>query len=131
MTSGVYKRDEKTKKRLTSYLKPHWFKKGHKVPQRWRKATSERCFKGGIIKLSGYICIKTPLHPFAFKNGYIKRSRLVMEKYLNRYLLPIESVHHIDGNKENDEIENLMLFESESKHQKYHHPKGRKVSCNV
>ncbi|MCH8872064.1 HNH endonuclease [candidate division KSB1 bacterium] len=31
-----------------------------------------------------------------------------------------ECIHHIDFNKKNNKIENLMLFKSNSAHQKFH-----------
>lgn len=68
----------------------------------------------------GYIIIKKPKHPLSNCNGYIKRCRLVMEKHLGRYLKPKEVVHHINEIKDDDKIENLKLFENETKHQKYH-----------
>lgn len=54
-----------------------------------------------------------------YKNGYrvhtkrYKRHyehRRVMEEYLGRPLRPNESIHHIDGNKLNNKLENLALL---------------------
>lgn len=54
-------------------------------------------------------------------NGYIQESRLVMEQFLGRKLVPkIEVVHHINGLIDDNRIENLMLFNSNSEHIKYH-----------
>ncbi len=78
-------------------------------------------WKGGITKTSlGRWLIKVQEHPFAHINGYVYRYRLVMEDKIGRYLNPEEVVHHIDGNKENDSADNLMLFSSKSEHLKYH-----------
>lgn len=46
--------------------------------------------------------------------------RIIMEQHLGRKLKKIERVHHIDGNKRNNHISNLMLFKNESEHQKHH-----------
>lgn len=37
-----------------------------------------------------------------------------MEKFLGRKLEPFEEVHHIDGNKLNNNLENLALLDSAS-----------------
>ena len=54
------------------------------------------------------------------KKGYILYRRHVVECFLKR-LLPQESVvHHIDFNKLNNKIENLMLFKSQKEHAHFH-----------
>lgn len=45
----------------------------------------------------------------------------MVEKHIGRKLLKTEAVHHIDENKLNNEIINLMLFKSTAEHTKYHH----------
>ena len=47
---------------------------------------------------------------------YILEHRLVMEKYLGRKLDKKEYVHHIDHNRENNNIENLIVCKSEMEH---------------
>jgi len=46
--------------------------------------------------------------------------RLIMEKSIGRDLLDNEIVHHIDGDKKNNSISNLVIAENESDHQKIH-----------
>ena len=58
------------------------------------------------------------------KGKKVDEHRLVMQKHLRRRLFPQEVVHHIDGNKENNDIHNLVLFPSKSAHAKYHFEKG-------
>ena len=72
------------------------------------------------IKVNGYILIYKPEHPFAKKSGYIFEHRLVMEKFLGRYLLPEERVHHDNDVKDDNRIENLSLFLNTKRHLKYH-----------
>jgi hypothetical protein len=73
---------------------------------------------------NGYKVVKVVNHPFANKRGYIYEHRLVMEKELGRYLNPKEIVHHIDGIKLNNKIENLKLFSTTNEHTTFHGLRG-------
>lgn len=69
-------------------------------------------WKSGKKKnIKGYICVWNPQHPKA-SWGYVYEHRLVMEKYLGRYLTSKEEVHHINGIKDDNGIENLKLLKS-------------------
>ena len=67
-------------------------------------------WKGGIKHQDGYILIKNPAHPHSYSNGYIPEHRLVVETSLGRYLKPDEHVHHINGNRSDNRIENLVVL---------------------
>lgn len=72
-------------------------------------------------KMSGYIYLRKPNHPFAQKKGYIAEHRLVMEKKIGRYLTKEEAVHHINGIRDDNRIENLELCFSHGQHTKKYH----------
>jgi hypothetical protein len=57
----------------------------------------------------GYIVVYRPEHPDAAVNGYVSEHRLVMEESLGRRLDPGETVHHRNGDRADNRIENLEL----------------------
>jgi len=77
-------------------------------------------WKGGETNNNGYIMILKPEHHFCDRQGRVRRSRLVMEKHLKRFLKPTEVVHHINKIKNDDRIKNLKLFINQKKHMEYH-----------
>ncbi len=84
-------------------------------------------WRGGIkIHACGYRLISVPTHPFKDKQGYVREHRLVMEKHLSRYLEKNELVHHINGNKVDNRLENLQLT-NRSEHKKLHPEIGMKT----
>ena len=74
-------------------------------------------WKGGrIIDGDGYILVRSPNHPNANRCKYIREHRLVMEKALGRYLTKDEVVHHKNGKREDNSLENLVLFRNNGTH---------------
>lgn len=68
-------------------------------------------WNGGRIYMGKYILVRFPEHPASSTHrGYILEHRLVIEKHLGRYLNPDEVVHHINGIKDDNRIENLKLL---------------------
>jgi hypothetical protein len=81
------------------------------------KREANSLWRGGRKRSSdGYVLIKSSTHPFSDTDGYVRGHRLVMEGSLNRYLWPWEVVHHVNGDKRDNRIENLELQPRNSIH---------------
>ena len=87
--------------------------------------TMLRAGSKGWYKENGYIMRKVNNHPKQSKRGYVAEHRLVYERYLGRFLDTKEVVHHINGNREDNRIENLQISVENSEHIKEHHKKAR------
>lgn len=99
--------------------RPGWLKgkKGYTNAGSFKPNSKPWNWKGGIKKDSGgYILIHKPDHPFCNNHGYVFQHRLVMEEFLGKLLNPEERVHHINGIRNDNRIENLKLFNNQSNH---------------
>ena len=69
-------------------------------------------WRGGRTRhKAGYVMVKTPGHPRGTKSGeYVFEHIIVMEASLGRYLLPHETVHHLNGVRDDNRLENLELW---------------------
>lgn len=72
---------------------------------------------------NGYVLVYCPGHPEATRGLQTKTGRMyalehrkVMSDHLGRPLLRTEVVHHKNGNKQDNRIENLELFEANGQH---------------
>lgn len=128
---------------LPEYIPPkgtmvgHKFKKGEKGYWKGKKFSKKHCknitnaltglvkekarnWKGGQVIQNGYVYLFKPNHPFFHKSRYVPRNRIIMELHLNRPLNKKEIIHHINSNRSDDRIENLMLFPNNKEHTKFH-----------
>lgn len=72
----------------------------------------------------GYILLWAPDHPNANVNGNIFEHRLLMSRHLGRPLLASESVHHRNGDRQDNRLENLELWTGSQ-------PAGQRVEDKV
>ena len=77
---------------------------------------------GRIYDKDGYILVWKPDHPFHNNDNYVREHRLVMEQHLGRYLTRTEEVHHVNGIKDDNRIENLKLY-TKAEHARLHSKK--------
>lgn len=68
---------------------------------------------------NGYTVIFDPKHPRALTNGCVYEHVALAEKLLGRSLTKNEVVHHLDGDRSNNSVENLLVLER-SQHRKLH-----------
>lgn len=89
-------------------------------------SSHRQCFYSGrVVTQHGYVWIYSKDHPRAYEGKYVPEHILVMEGHLGRYLNPDEeSVHHIDGDRANNSLDNLQL-------RKKFHGKGQKWECRT
>lgn len=86
-------------------------------------------WKGGEYINRGYKYIRVPEDTIDSYRGYIREHRYVMSNHLGRPLNISEHIHHIDGNKLNNNISNLTIM-TNSEHLSLHYPKGSKFGKN-
>ena len=97
-----------------TYCKMHW--------KRWRKYgdPNKLTYIGRHKSLDGYIKVPDPEKRY----HAILEHRLIMEKHLGRLLLPNENVHHINGIRDDNRIENLELWNTKQ-------PKGQRIEDKI
>ena len=89
--------------------------KGIKYEPRWQGGERHASWKGGEITATGgykheRMAVDDPLSAMRRSDGYALQHRLVMARHLGRPLAPYEQVHHINGDKLDNSIENLQLI---------------------
>lgn len=96
---------------ISRVIKNKWLMANAQIRMRWRES---QWWKWWVIKNElWYILTHYDIHEgykeMYNKSWYALEHRIVMAKYLWRALLRNETVHHIDWNKTNNEINNLQL----------------------
>lgn len=126
-------RDESAKMTWKNHAHPRKGKKGTECPiygkpvsKKWREKmtpvwieNANRKRKYRKKQSGGYILVYAPNHPSADRTGYVLEHRIILEEHIGRTLLSSEIVHHINGKKDDNRIENLKIV-SREEHAKIH-----------
>jgi len=93
----------------------------HKVPLRnlseSRTGELSNQWKGGRRKIAqGYILVHAPFHHRAMKTGYVFEHILIAEQKYGRPLEKMEIVHHLNGIKDDNRPENLVVLNKSDHH---------------
>lgn len=107
--ASYYRKQIKKQKNACSFCShsctaKHVFKKyGGSKHSKWRG--------GVVIDKNGYKMIHDRKSDMSMSNGYVLEHRRVMAKHIGRSLSSSELVHHINGNKLDNRIENLTILD--------------------
>jgi hypothetical protein len=99
------------KAEITGLCRLHYYRKrrtgdvGPPKPLRNRSPN-----QGRYINNYGYVCLTTDRPAYAEKKKYVREHVVVMEAHLGRRLLPHENVHHKNGVRHDNRLENLELW---------------------
>jgi hypothetical protein len=114
---------EETRKRLSELSRKRW-----QNPECAKRMAARGIPKknGKTIDKKGYIRIlvppSSPFYPMADHESYVPEHRLIIAQHLGRLLKRYEVVHHKNGIKNDNRLENLELVNSNGEHIHQKHP---------
>ena len=113
-------KDKEVAKLKARERKQRWIKKNR--AEDWtdgrgkhgKHARGEQCGRwnnGKLYTSDGYVLVRVPKdHPLHVANGYAFEHRMVISENIGRWLKANEHVHHINGVKDDNRSENLIVL---------------------
>lgn len=115
--------DKKEERRLRDNYTRKLRRKGLKAQSLVKSRCKDPSLKKGFITKHGYKAIYKK-HENSWQNGYMFEHVYVMSEYLGRPLYDHENVHHKNGIRDDNRIENLELWSKA-------HPPGQRVKDKI
>ncbi|MDQ3747974.1 MAG: HNH endonuclease [Acidobacteriota bacterium] len=101
-------------------VRSHGLCNAHSIMQARHGRTYSTYVTGKVFLHHGYVVEYNPSHIQADKGGKVLQHARIMSDHLERRLHTFETVHHKNGVKDDNRLENLELWASR-------HPKGQRV----
>lgn len=86
------------------------------IKRKDNKGKNNPSWRGGKYIQRGYIMVKAYDHPNRNSLNYVSEHVLIMEKKIGRYIKKGEIIHHINGRRGDNRIENLLLCKNDKEH---------------
>ncbi len=106
---------------------PMRFIKGHNASL--RKGQNHPSWKGGKTLKNGYVMVHSPDHPKSDRGGYMPEATLIVERAMGKYLPNGALPHHINGRRNDNRPQNLIVCQDNIYHGLLHQRQKALMAC--
>lgn len=83
-----------------------------------------------LVSCGNYTYAVVKNHPKATKHGYVYHHRIVIENHIGRQLEDHEVIHHLNGDRKDNRVDNLILM-TNSEHTTIHNLMKGSLVCEL